>query len=106
MLRIQGKIDKWEDGSLLSDLPPEFQQVMIDHGYVYDDGVSEEAPEQSPNDDLINQDILEGTISEIKASVELISDVERLSRLLELESGDKARKGAIKALQTRIEALG
>lgn len=69
------------------------------------DGTGPQAAESTPDPD---EEMLGQSVTALKAELADVQDADRLQRLLDKENGagpDKARKGAVKAIEDRIAAL-
>tara|TARA_R100000664_G_scaffold11263_1_gene18370 strand:+ start:22182 stop:22523 length:342 start_codon:yes stop_codon:yes gene_type:complete len=108
VLRIEGKIDKFVHGTPLKELPKALQEIMIRHGYVFEDEEGDIEPSetlQSNPPQHPNISILERTVTEVKFFVSEIQDLDLLKLLLEAEEADKNRKSAIRSIKNRIESV-
>lgn len=110
MIRIQGKVDQWPHGTPLSDLPSGLQRLMLNLGYVFDDGEGEQSSTVEEHVEpavtaFDPEEILSGPIRSIGPAISTLDDAEALRSLLKAESEGKARVGALEVIEGRLEAL-
>ena len=109
MLRIRGKLSSaaghFEHGTPLNDLVKEDRELMLSHGYYFDDGV-EGSSDHTPPNSQPDLSLLDETVIELKIKIETLDDLDLLQSLLKAEETGKKRKSAIKSLNSRIEVLG